>query len=261
MKDFYDFDAYRYGQPDDSLVWKRKQETIELTETLKKKINSLVYSRYCVGIDGWYGSKERKYIIWISQCLVGIYPKIYWLPKIHVDTVDRTSKFLRYHCIQSTVIPPQDARDILCNDVDIKEWLDSEGIDSERCYIPYAISGDKSSLYTWQFKRNHRILTDPYIVEDPEIFKETKSPVFHAILHDEPYIRNISDRWELNRDATLISIEGLLTHYPEIKNERDIYTDIENFLWSMKQEPMPEPDNNTKIVSAGFDTKTSFRNM
>lgn len=44
-------------------------------------------------------------------------------------------------------------------------------------------------------------------------------------------------------------------------DKRDIYTDIENYLWSMKQEPISEPDNKTKIVSHGFDLKTSFRKM
>ena len=44
-------------------------------------------------------------------------------------------------------------------------------------------------------------------------------------------------------------------------DKRDIYTDIENYLWSMKQEPISEPDNETKIISHGFDLKTSFRKM
>ena len=39
------------------------------------------------------------------------------------------------------------------------------------------------------------------------------------------------------------------------------YNNIENFLWSIKQEPISEPDNKTKIVNHGFDLKTSFRNM
>ena len=39
------------------------------------------------------------------------------------------------------------------------------------------------------------------------------------------------------------------------------YNNIENFLWSIKQEPISEPDNKTKIVNHGFDLKTSFRKM
>ena len=44
-------------------------------------------------------------------------------------------------------------------------------------------------------------------------------------------------------------------------DKRDVYTDIENYLWSMKQDPISEPDNKTKIISHGFDLKTSFRKM
>ena len=39
------------------------------------------------------------------------------------------------------------------------------------------------------------------------------------------------------------------------------YTNIENFLWASKQEPISEPDNKTKIINHGFDLKTSFRNV
>ena len=39
------------------------------------------------------------------------------------------------------------------------------------------------------------------------------------------------------------------------------YNNIENFLWSIKQEPIANPDNKTKIISHGFDLKTSFRNI
>lgn len=38
------------------------------------------------------------------------------------------------------------------------------------------------------------------------------------------------------------------------------YTNIENFLWASKQEPIANPDNNIKIIAHGFDTKDSFRN-
>jgi hypothetical protein len=39
------------------------------------------------------------------------------------------------------------------------------------------------------------------------------------------------------------------------------YNNIENFLWSIKQEPIANPDNKTKIISHGFDLKESFRNI
>ena len=44
-------------------------------------------------------------------------------------------------------------------------------------------------------------------------------------------------------------------------NDLNTYINIENFLWSVKQEPISNPDNNTKILAHGFDLKTSFRKM
>ena len=52
-----------------------------------------------------------------------------------------------------------------------------------------------------------------------------------------------------------------LKYFIDDTDTPDIYTDIENYLWSMKQEPISEPDNKTKIISHGFDLKTSFRKM
>ena len=49
--------------------------------------------------------------------------------------------------------------------------------------------------------------------------------------------------------------------YFQMANNQNIYIDIENFLWENKQEPISNPDNNTRILAAGFDLKTSFRNV
>ena len=54
---------------------------------------------------------------------------------------------------------------------------------------------------------------------------------------------------------------NVLKYIKEDLDKRPIYNDIENFLWSVKQEPISEPDNKTKIINHGFDLKTSFRKM
>lgn len=59
----------------------------------------------------------------------------------------------------------------------------------------------------------------------------------------------------------IILITNWLKYIKDDLDKRDVYTDIENYLWGMKQEPISEPDNKTKIVSHGFDLKTSFRKM
>lgn len=47
----------------------------------------------------------------------------------------------------------------------------------------------------------------------------------------------------------------------EFYNNRDVYNDIESFILSHKEMPISEPTNDIKILNAGFDLKTSFRNV
>ena len=54
---------------------------------------------------------------------------------------------------------------------------------------------------------------------------------------------------------------NVLKHVQDDLIKRPIYNEIENFLWSVKEEPISEPDNKTKIINHGFDLKTSFRKM
>lgn len=90
--------------------------------------------------------------------------------------------------------------------------------------------------------------------KDEEIFRQVETPVFL-------YYYN----WITGRIIKNIIFNEQITNWLKyIKDDldkRDVYTDIENYLWSMKQEPISEPDNETKIISHGFDLKTSFRKM
>ena len=54
---------------------------------------------------------------------------------------------------------------------------------------------------------------------------------------------------------------NILKYWYDDLNDLNTYINIENFLWSVKQEPVANPDNKTKILSHGFDLKTSFRKM
>ena len=55
--------------------------------------------------------------------------------------------------------------------------------------------------------------------------------------------------------------KNILKYWYDELNTINTYNNIENFLWSIKQEPISNPDNKTKILSHGFDLKTSFRTM
>ena len=55
--------------------------------------------------------------------------------------------------------------------------------------------------------------------------------------------------------------KNVLKYWYDDLMDLNTYINIENFLWSVKQEPEANPDNKTKIVAHGFDLKTSFRKM
>ena len=54
---------------------------------------------------------------------------------------------------------------------------------------------------------------------------------------------------------------NILKYYYNDLVDLNTYINIENFLWSIKQEPVAAPDNKTKLQAHGFDLKTSFRKM
>jgi hypothetical protein len=54
---------------------------------------------------------------------------------------------------------------------------------------------------------------------------------------------------------------NIIKYYYNDLYDLNTYINIENFLWSIKQEPVATPDNKTKIQAHGFDLKTSFRKM
>jgi hypothetical protein len=106
------------------------------------------------------------------------------------------------------------------------------------------------------------------VKDEPNIFKALCSPVFisgrfNAHLYEHQEFSIIRDKKpELIMDFALNSLSvNLLKYHADFIKNFDVYSSIENFLFMMKQEPMSEPDNKTKIINAGFDLKTSFRKM
>ena len=109
-------------------------------------------------------------------------------------------------------------------------------------------------------------------VECKEIFEKLKSPVWtklYTILYDGgAYWNYLRDKdtgkkrvyYVTNLCFSKLNMNILKYWYDDL-NDLNTYINIENFLWSIKQEPISTPDNKTKILSHGFDLKTSFRKM
>ena len=108
--------------------------------------------------------------------------------------------------------------------------------------------------------------------ECKEIFEKLKSPiwtkfdkslyeggVYWNFLYDKDHPRKIV---HYVKDICFNKLNNnILKYWYNELNDINTYINIENFLWSIKQEPVSTPDNKTKILSHGFDLKTSFRKM
>ena len=138
--------------------------------------------------------------------------------------------------------------------------MESYGINYKKYLIPEQVL--KAGKPIKNFRGNGRdIINDSMIVENKEIFEYLKTPVFVIKYDFLDHARWNDERIDIITDCNLMEDTHILSAYPNILAERDIYNDIENFLWSQKQEPMSIPDNKTKILYHGFDLKTSFRKM
>lgn len=224
-KDFYDYFGFGYDTSDD-IIFLRFPEEENLNDTkYYKYLKKYIIDRNHP-FDDWLSDE---YVIMYT--IAGIYPYCYIIP---VLTTHDTAIFAK----QQIVIPYE-----LTNKKveDINDFLKKIGqkirLPQEKHLSKYPINSIKES--SWK---------------DEEIFRHIETPVFLC------YFNMISGRITKN----VIFNEQPTNWLKYIKDDldkRDVYTDIENYLWSMKQEPITEPDNKTKIISHGFDLKTSFRKM
>ena len=107
-------------------------------------------------------------------------------------------------------------------------------------------------------------------VECKKVFEYIKAPIIceydSKITPYSKFIHGVN-YFELNHAKFLINISFTKLNSDIIRFWKDelldinTYNNIENFLYTITQEPISNPDNNTKILSHGFDLKTSFRNI
>lgn len=107
-------------------------------------------------------------------------------------------------------------------------------------------------------------------IECPEIFKILGSPAFieeNCLInfYNSPFPRKPKDKKDTKQYLVDLSFNALdpaiIKYWYNDLCDLNTYNNIENFLWSIKQEPQSEQTNSEKILSHGFDLKTSFRKM
>lgn len=224
-KDFYDYFGFGYDTSDD-IIFLRFPEEDNLNDTkYYKYLKKYIIDRNHP-FDDWLSDE---YVIMYT--IAGIYPYCYIIPVLTTHDTDIFAK-------QQIVIPYE-----LTNKKveDINDFLKKIGqkirLPQEKHLSKYPINSIKES--SWK---------------DEEIFRHIETPVFLCYFNmiSGRIIKNVI----FNEQPT-----NWLKYIKDDLDKRDVYTDIENYLWSMKQDPIPEPDNETKIISHGFDLKTSFRKM
>ena len=107
-------------------------------------------------------------------------------------------------------------------------------------------------------------------VECREIFDILGSPVFieendlidfyHSPFPEKDKNMKNTKQYLIDLSFTVLDPDIIKYWYSDLA-DLNTYNYIENFLWSQKHEVASDQTNNEKILSHGFDLKTSFRNM
>lgn len=220
-KDFYDYSGFGYDTTDDIIFLRFPEEE---TVDNNKKYYRYLRENVCNRIP-YSNSLSDNYFI--TYAIAGIYPFCYIIPFLTTDDTDNLTK--------QQIVIPYDLTNKKVEDINdfLIEIAQNIRLPQEKYKSKYPINFIKESYW-----------------EDKEMFRQIETPIF--LYYSGHIIKNII----FNEQIT-----NWLKYIKDDLDKRDVYTDIENYLWSMKQEPISEPDNNTKIVSHGFDLRTSFRKM
>ena len=229
-KDFYDYSGFGHDTSDD-IVFVRTPIFEEIDE--RNKITKYFYNKM-PHANNW---SDNDYFL--TYVVIGIYPYCYIVPAV----INNYENFLT----QEQIVVPFEVAD---TDEELNKFLKK---------INKNIQIEKK--YKWLSDHGRHLNTNSSW-KDEDLFRQIETPVFlfhHYGIYENQHFKSY------NHIIKNIIFSDQPTYWlkyiKEDLDKRDVYTDIENYLWSMKQEPISEPDNETKIISHGFDLKTSFRKM
>lgn len=259
-KDFYDAFGYTYGEPDQSIVYLRTQDKININSAPnsfnKYKCGSYGYVRLLV-------NKAYEYCTDVEFITVGIYPYVYMVPFIPIYRNPSSTDMCRNIIIPSEIKPYAITADDIDNPNELYERIKNK-FNNVYPNASLHISDIKQIPIYQSHKGIDAIKNKKFFEYDPNIFKELKAPVF-VYTKGDVLSKILGDEFPQN-----IVINPIFNNYPfnvlgccydTVINEHDIYNNIESFLVESKLAKIEEPSNNTKIINAGFDLKTSFRNV
>lgn len=250
FSDFYDYEAYTYGcEPDKSIVYVRKTEIKKLQDfpsNIKKDLDNF-YKKHTYHLYNicWLNGKNVPNAN-VQQVLIGVYPYVYCCT--YVESVGYSINKLRIPIPHKLVTDYETIQEY------VNEYVLKHNITERSNYFSSEVQlvnidiGKGKLEHFWSKNSDRKKISDPDIIEDRNIFDIIGCPVFTLYENNIEYNSCIND-----------SI--LLSCFDREELDMNIYSNIEQFIVNTNIKPVTEPDNKTKIVNAGFDVKTSFRNM
>ncbi len=277
-KDFYDFFTHDYEA---DIVYVR--EPVKVYESYKKLYEDNTGKFYSdrnryVPNPGYTRQYKTEGYVWFDNYIFGVFPNVYSQPVIGVcvETITYNTEYITSTLTHKFV-------DELCalkNNEEQKAYIQhyvSKMINDYALNHPYIkipkkiippssskMIGDYLKKFAWKY-------------ECREVFMKLNAPVWieandnlisqtiYFEYRNENKIKHVGNS---TRDAQYITNicfnklnDNILKYWYNDLMDLNTYINIENFLWSVKQEPIVNPDNKTKIISHGFDLKTSFRKM
>lgn len=269
-KDFYDFFTHDYEA---DIVYVR--EPVKVYENYKKLYDKhdgyVSYSKYSY-------SKDYEGHVKFSNYIFGVFPYVYSQPVINVCVKSVTG--YEYDIISTLSHKSITEFMSLKDNEQQKSWLlfyvnkmiNDYVINHPYIKIPKNISlpwtKNKLSDYLSKFIWKHECREVFMKLNAPvwiEAYDELISQTVYFEYSNENKIKHIGNSTRYAQYITNICFnklnENILKYWYNDLMDLNTYINIENFLWSVKQEPVSIPDNKTKIISHGFDLKTSFRKM
>ena len=270
-KDFYDYLAQDH---DADIVYNRKPKFISeriLSKFMDRrgKFTDIIYYSY--------NKSDRK--IQVSYMHFGVYPYVYVTPylKIKTSPYDRISYLSQFNTQAYNHSHWIDEyRYVFLNKENIDSFKTNK--DLVKFAQKYTSLPLKEDDINFRDDEPSKYIDKNYVgkIECKDIFKYIESPVFceydSNILDTVIYVHELDELYKTDsKKYTELRYIGdccfnklnkdILKYWINELMNLNTYINIENFLWSIKQEPISNPDNKTKILSHGFDLKTSFRKM
>jgi len=276
-KDFYDFIVQDH---DADLTYVRHIGLVNeyLDNLFRKEGNSIPYYSEYYGYQSEYKNRNSGDLEF-DNLIFGIYPFVFSQPILRIYY-----KYGVNDSLYSTfIVLGRELVDKLLDDSEIvsRHALEYELIPLAQKEFNYFVNKRLCSPTNVSFRKANKLKDIKkslrmYVwkVDCPDIFYKIESPVFVKYYKSLFINGAYSENWpqkpkignlEYTHYVTDISFQKLnfniLKYWYVDLFDLNTYINIENFLWSIKQEPEANPDNNTKIVAHGFDLKTSFRKM